>query len=170
MLTGSEQVIQERESSADFVSNPILAPMVGSFVGCNENGDVLVEFKGGRATPAKLVANVSRTDLKQEPRGRQVLLIFENGDPERPIIIGLMEDRLDSILSFEIRKEEEKQTREVIVDKKRVVIQAEQEVLLKCGKGSILIREDGKIIIKGTDVLSRSSGSNRVKGASVSIN
>jgi len=56
------------------------------------------------------------------------------------------------------------------VDGKRVVIEARQEILLRCGKGYILIREDGRIVIKGTDLLSRSSGINKIKGGAVRIN
>lgn len=169
MITTSQKITQERETISETVfSNPILNPIIGSLAGLNQNGDVLIEFTGHEPTVAKLIANVNRVDVNQKAKGCQVLLVFENGDPKRPIIVGLMEDRLDSILSFEIR--EQKETREVNIDKKRVVIQAEKEILLKCGKGSILIRADGRIIIKGTDVLSRSSGSNRIKGASVSLN
>ena len=60
--------------------------------------------------------------------------------------------------------------KDILIDGKQITIEAESEILLKCGKGSILIRKDGKIILKGTDLLSRSSGRQRIKGSSVSIN
>jgi hypothetical protein len=81
-----------------------------------------------------------------------------------------MEDPLGKLVSFEVAGEKAKEAKDVLVDGKRVTIEAETEVLLKCGKGSIQIRKDGKIIIKGTDLLSRSSGRQRIRGASVSVN
>jgi hypothetical protein len=58
----------------------------------------------------------------------------------------------------------------VYVNGKTVAIEAEDEIQLKCGKGTICINKHGKIVVRGTNVLSRSSGTNRIKGASVSIN
>jgi hypothetical protein len=49
-------------------------------------------------------------------------------------------------------------------------LEAQEEIVLKCGEGSITLRKDGKIIIKGTHLLSRASGPNRIKGGSVQIN
>ena len=51
-----------------------------------------------------------------------------------------------------------------------VVLEASQSLTLKCGEGSITIRADGKILIKGKDVVSRAERTNRIKGGSVSIN
>jgi hypothetical protein len=108
--------------------------------------------------------------VKPENRGRDVLLLFEVGDPHRPIIIGLMDDPLEHLISMEVAPSSAKKPDDVFVDGKRVTIEAEEEVVLKCGPGSITLRKDGKIIIKGTHLLSRSSGSNRIKGARVDIN
>ncbi len=60
--------------------------------------------------------------------------------------------------------------RDVVVDGERIVFEAKQEVLLRCGKSTILMRRDGKVLVRGSDVLSRSSGPNRVKGASIKLN
>ena len=46
----------------------------------------------------------------------------------------------------------------------------EKEIVLECGEGSITIRKDGKIVIKGTHLLSRAAGVNRIKGGQVNIN
>ncbi len=57
-----------------------------------------------------------------------------------------------------------------VVDGKKITLEAENKIVLKCGKGSITIQKDGKIVVKGTNLLSRSSGINRIKGGSVGIN
>jgi hypothetical protein len=51
-----------------------------------------------------------------------------------------------------------------------LVIEAKKNLTLKCGDGSITIREDGKILIKGKDLVSHAQRMNRIKGGSVSIN
>lgn len=55
-------------------------------------------------------------------------------------------------------------------DVERLVLSASKEVVLKCGAASITLTQAGKVLIRGADVVSRSSGSNRIKGASVEIN
>ena len=51
-----------------------------------------------------------------------------------------------------------------------LVIEAKKNLTLKCGEGSIAIREDGQILIKGKDLVSHAKRMNRIKGGSVSIN
>ena len=51
-----------------------------------------------------------------------------------------------------------------------LVIEATESILLKVGGGSIEIRADGKILIKGTDLVSHAKRMNRIKGGAVSIN
>ena len=59
---------------------------------------------------------------------------------------------------------------EALVDGRRVVIDAEDEVVIRCGKASITLRRNGRVIIQGTHVETRAEGVNRVKGGSVQIN
>jgi len=51
-----------------------------------------------------------------------------------------------------------------------IVIQAKKNLTFKCGDGSITLRKDGKILIKGKDLVSRAKRMNRIKGGSVAIN
>ncbi|MDQ3998540.1 MAG: hypothetical protein M3303_16135 [Gemmatimonadota bacterium] len=50
-----------------------------------------------------------------------------------------------------------------------LVIEAAKTLTLKVGDGSITIR-DGKILIKGKDLVSHAARTNRIKGGSVAIN
>lgn len=59
---------------------------------------------------------------------------------------------------------------EAIVDGQRVVIDARDEIVLRCGKASITLRRNGRIVIRGTYVETRSAGTNRIRGGSVQIN
>jgi hypothetical protein len=51
-----------------------------------------------------------------------------------------------------------------------LVIEARHSLTLRVGQGSITIREDGKILIKGQDLVSHAIRTNRIRGGSVSIN
>lgn len=57
---------------------------------------------------------------------------------------------------------------EEIVDE--LVIEAKKQLTLRVGHGTITIREDGKILIKGKDLISHAQRVNRIKGGTVSIN
>ncbi len=162
-----EKAITESQSAPS-------TPCIGRLAGTNAQHEILVEYEGQGPFAARLTAGVKRSELmKDENRASEVLLVFEKGDIRRPIILALMEDPLESMVSFELPPDEApapEDRRDLLVDGKRITIEAEEEILLKCGQGSILIRKDGKIIVKGTDLLSRSSGRQRIRGASVAIN
>jgi hypothetical protein len=51
-----------------------------------------------------------------------------------------------------------------------LVLEAKSNLSLQCGDGSITIRKDGKILIKGKNLVSLAMETNRIKGGSVSIN
>jgi hypothetical protein len=59
---------------------------------------------------------------------------------------------------------------DALVDGKRVVIEAADEIVLRCGKASITLRRNGRVVIRGVYVETRAEGVNRVKGGSVQIN
>jgi hypothetical protein len=94
--------------------------------------------------------------------GRDVALLFEGGDPARPIVIGLMHRPAPASIPT--------RTVEVEADGERVVVEAERELVLRCGKASITLTSAGKVLIRGAYVLNRSSGVNRIQGGSVQIN
>ncbi len=51
-----------------------------------------------------------------------------------------------------------------------LVLEAKHSLTLRVGEGSITIREDGKILIKGKDLVSHAQRLNRIKGGAVQIN
>jgi hypothetical protein len=56
------------------------------------------------------------------------------------------------------------------IDGERLELKSEREIVLRCGKASITLTRDGKILIRGTYLLNRSVGTNRIQGGSVQIN
>jgi hypothetical protein len=86
--------------------------------------------------------------------GDKVLVLPASGDGQEAIILG----RIGTVPA------KEKQTPD------ELVLEAKKNLTIKCGDGSITIRADGKVLIKGHDLVSHAKRSNRVKGGSVSIN
>lgn len=52
----------------------------------------------------------------------------------------------------------------------RVVIEAGQSLTLKCGEAAVELRADGKLAIRGEDILLRAQRTQRIKAGTVSIN
>lgn len=67
-------------------------------------------------------------------------------------------------------EEDAPQVIEVDVDGRRVRVVAKDEIVLECGKASITLRRNGRIVIKGTYIETCSEGTNRIKGGQVRIN
>lgn len=59
---------------------------------------------------------------------------------------------------------------EADVDGQRLRLHAEREIVLSCGKASITLRANGRVIIQGTQIESYAEGTNRIKGGQVRIN
>lgn len=148
------------------------APTIVRLAGAGPAGEILVEVGATAPCAARMTADVDRSALSQaRNRGREVLVVFQDGDRNKPIIVGLMEEPLESLVNMEVSAPETpSHKQELRIDGKRLVIEADDEIELKCGQGSITIRKDGKIVLKGTNLLSRSSGPNRIKGGSISLN
>lgn len=164
---------------ADVLAKPIMpereipGPQIGEIVGIDHEGRVMVEYPAyphGRVL-AQLTSTVRDRIIHQKPRIlMKVLLVFENGRPECPIIIDTLHATSAETSDFQVLDVGVKHSQEVTVDGKRVSFNAFEEIVLRCGKASITLTSEGRVIIRGTHVVSRSTGSNKIKGGSVQIN
>ena len=137
--------------------------VTGTLIGFKDEGQIpLVLYPGQPGTAA--VAAVAVLDLHGAHIGRQVVLMFENGDVQRPIIMGVVRTGRAWPLP------DQPATVEVDVDGERMVVTAKEQLVLRCGKASITLTKAGKVLIQGAYVSNRSSGVMRVKGGSVQIN
>lgn len=118
----------------------------------------MVRFAGALGpVPAGTLGSITREELDQAiERQLAVMLVFLEGRADSPVVLGLAEPPSTPV--------------EVEVDGERHVIEAREELLLRCGQASILLRADGTIQIRGRDVTSWARRRLRIRGGSVSIN
>ena len=136
--------------------------LVGTLVGFRDLHEPLVTYPGQPGSAA-LPARAS-VDLSAEHVGHEVTLLFENGDPARPIVTGRI--RVPSAWPSAERPVQI----EVDADGRRLVLAAKDQLVLKCGKASITLTAAGKVIIQGAYLSNRSSGVVRIKGGSIQLN
>jgi len=87
-----------------------------------------------------------------------------------PIIIDTLYSLVDEITESSTIALETEIPKDVLIDGKRVTFDAKEEIVLRCGKASIILTRAGRVIIRGAYILSRSSSVNRIQGGSVRIN
>jgi hypothetical protein len=146
---------------------------VGKIVKIDENGQVFVDFLDNTQGPvAARFTNSLKSQIVNQTflKDQEVLLIFENNDAELPIIIDTLNSIVDEQSQFTTTSLDAGKPEYVMVDDKRIQIEGQDEVVLRCGKATITLRRNGRVIIRGTYVESRSKGTNRIKGGSVLIN
>jgi len=146
---------------------------VGKIVAVTKEGEVFVDFSGNESgnVKARFTGSLNLNKLREAAtEGRHVLIVFENSDPDLPIIIDTMHSMLDEVTETADVVLEGEKPENVLMDGKRIIFDAREEIVLRCGKSSITLTKAGKVIIRGAYLLSRSSGVNRIKGGSVQIN
>ena len=137
---------------------PAGAVVIGRLVGTREDGNALVDFPGNPSVepvPARVAGA-----LGEQHDGQEVALMFERGDPKKPLVIGPLIQNATHPPS-EAPPQQDRET---------LSLTANREIVLRCGKSSITLTRAGKVLIRGAFLLSRSSGVNRIKGGSVQLN
>lgn len=144
-------------------AEPAAGPVLGRLLAlAGAGGEPLVCFPGQLAEGA--VSARSTVDLFPAHIGRDVLLVFESGDPGRPIVTGVLRGQLD------LPEGQAPGLVEVCADGRRLTICAEKELVLRCGKATLTLRHDGRIELRGESIVSHASEANRILGGSVQLN
>lgn len=116
------------------------------------------------ASPGRALRARSVVDLQPCHIGRELLLAFENADPGRPVVLGILQGATVN------RPSDLPGGMEVEADGQRLLLSARESMVLRCGAASITLTRAGKVLIEGHYVRSRASGVNRVQGGSVQLN
>jgi hypothetical protein len=130
--------------------------VIGMFLGFDGESPLVV-FPGNpqeTAIPAR-----SLTELNSAMIGAEVALLFQEGDPGRPLIVGRI-----------VEPTRKSSAPHVIRDGERVQITGDERIELRCGKATIIMEKDGHITIRGTYLTSHASAANRIRGGSINLN
>lgn len=149
-----EKKVQEQVKHIDGV-------IIGLLVGFNDDNQPLIAYPGNTeeaAIPAR-----TTTSLDENALGKEVAVLFEQGDPSCPLIIGRIQHP-------ERQAEPKSNPITAQLDGEHLVLSAEKDITLKCGKASITLTRAGKILIRGAYLSSHSSGVNRIRGGTVHVN
>jgi uncharacterized protein DUF6484 len=140
---------------------------VGRIVEITEEGCPIVRYgDAGTRSQARLALSDGPGE-QQDWIGLPVLLVLENGNPDRPIIVGFVRDTLSSARAAANRPEP---AQSVEIDGKAVTLEGRESVVIRCGDASITLRADGQVVIKGRRLTSRAAETHKIRGASVLIN
>lgn len=141
--------------------------VIGILKGLDSNESPLVSLArsaDSEPLPALSTVKVSNADL-----GRQVVLAFRDGNLNQPVILGFLchgeqgaGPNASSIASLS--------GQQIVVDGETMRVDAKQRIELRCGKASITLTADGNVMIRGAYVLTRATGTNRIRGGNVQIN
>ena len=164
-------VDEQKETSA--ISTTKYPELVTGVVERIDHGKPVVKFVHKKVYR---VGALSTFSVSYELVGREVAILFLNGNPETPVIIGVMRNFLEqAIENFELTVDETNNPQgvmdaEVEISGKTIKLSADDNLELRCGESSISLSNDGKVSIRGKYLISRSSGVNRILGGSVQVN
>jgi hypothetical protein len=146
-------------------------PRIGRVVAFR-NGEARVDFDGNALGPvrARVASTVDVESLARAADSRQdAVLIFADGDPRRPVLLALLRSDtplVDAILQGSLPSAE----KTARVDGQRVEIEGREEVLLRCGKATLTLRRDGKVVLRGVEITTQADRVQRIRGGKVQIN
>jgi hypothetical protein len=144
--------------------------IAGRILSIDDQDGVLVDYPGNMIGPIPALILEDLLPISRKRVGSNVLLAFGEKDFARPIILGFICDPVVSAFPEKEIEFQHENSGTAVLDGKRVSLLAYEEIRMTCGKASILIRKDGKIILKGTEIVSRAKGTNKIRGSSVQIN
>jgi hypothetical protein len=133
--------------------------VIASFVGRDEAGRPMVcvpDGLGGRIVTATAAATLDGITF-----GAEVVVMFDAGDPDKAVVIGRVARPAPAPAS---------EAMAVTLDGETLRLSAEKGIVLSCGKSSVTLTRSGKIILRGTSILSRATGTNKMKGGSIQLN
>ena len=125
----------------------------GQVASVSADGEFTVEYPGNELGPIP-----AKTVVQDLWLGATVLLSFDSGDPTRPIVLGVVHDRIHT------------QGRTIHLKAAKIVLEASEQLSIQCGEAAVEAGRDGKLKLKGRDVLSRAARTNKVQGSTVQLN
>jgi hypothetical protein len=160
-----------RAPAAPAAREPIAGAAVGRVVAFARGVlQVVVPELGEEPIAARTLAAIEDRALEAAAREKaEAVLLFEGGDPSRPLLVGLLRSAtplVDAILAGPVP------TAPTVarVDGKRVVVEGKEEVVLQCGKASLTLRRDGRVVLRGVNLVTQAEQVHKIRGGKVQVN
>ncbi|MFT5717161.1 MAG: hypothetical protein ACI9T7_001347 [Oleiphilaceae bacterium] len=157
--------------------------LVGKVVSVNDHGNPMIAYD--ETTQIQPIEALTTVPINEVSVGKDVAISFAQNQGGVPIVMGVIRRILDDVISQQVHDfsssaavqgEESNQLNaavvkpEIIVDGNKLELSAADEITLRCGKSSITLNKNGKILIKGEHMLNRTSGSYKIKSGSIQLN
>ncbi len=139
----------------------------GHLDGVDAEGRVLFRPDGQQA-PAPVVIGLGLDDaalVRAAWLGTRALAVRTAGSPPRLVLVALLRERVAAAARDAAPGE-----LEVRLDGDTLRLGARQKLELVCGKSRLLLHADGRVEINGTQLLQRSRGPIKIKGATIELN
>ena len=136
---------------------------IGRLLGLADDGCSALVVHPEHSSAVALKAR-SVVELRGAHVGQEVLLAFVRGNPTLPVVVGVLTGQAVLPASDPIGAVE------VEADGQRLVISAQHEIVLRCGKSHLVLRGDGQVELRGETVTTHASRTNRIRGGSVELN
>lgn len=158
-------VLQKQGESSGAVAAPVVerAPLprvpgvvIGEVRGIDGEGRIWLDLPPPWESAELAVCCLCRMD--QLAAGAPVAVMFQEENPLMAVVVGpiVAELRRSPVGSQSLPQS--------------IELAAEQQITLRCGKASIQMLRDGSLRIRGSELLSRASGTNRIRGGNIQIN
>ena len=146
--------------------------VIGILVGFDGAGQPLVAFAENPddvCQPALFTGHLSHEDT-----GKKVALLFPAGNAHKPMIIGIVRERVKDTVNvnglFEQNDESQANAISLQMNRRKIELNAEDEIVLRCGPARIELSKNGHVAIKGLSIDSSAQKLHRIKGAKTDIN
>lgn len=128
----------------------VSAPRAGTLSLISDDGSLIVETSEGQVLCCDVLLGPAENATVLERGDRVIVAVIAGTD--RPIVLG-------RIGRYALPQPQT-----------HLTLEATESLTLKCGQAQVDLRADGKVMIKGEDVLLRAKGTQRIRAGTVAIN
>ena len=134
------------------------APQLGVVIALEEGRPIVRLVGSGEEIAVTVLSTVSDAEVVEAIEAKRPALVLRSGD--------------GGVLLGWTRAEVEESAPEAPEEKppETLLLEAEKRIEIRCGDSSLVLEENGKVVLRGSYLLSRSTGPNKVKGATIELN
>jgi hypothetical protein len=155
------------EAAVEGFAHAAAGAVSGHLAGIDDEGRLLFRADGcSEAVPVSIGVQMSDDELAHAAWvGRRALAVRTMDLAPGHVLIALVRERVSAAARDAIGS-----GINVKVDGEEVRLTARKQIEFRCGKARLLLRQDGRIELSGTYLLSRSRGPVKIKGATIALN